>query len=164
MTNYTVQSLTVLFSCLLVRLSSLWVYDQAEFNDSIAPYFSASTLVQLDCQRFSQAHHSNGNGRFTEKSKRYSSGSNPLITFTLRFAFGSAVFTLLTEVGVELFGVLASLAMFSLIIGLAIQQTLGNIVNSFLVSNYVVQEIGDRIEVDGTEVQLLVLVFYQPRF
>ena len=38
----------------------------------------------------------------------------------------------LDQLGIELFGILASLAVFSLIIGLAVQQTLGNIVNSFL--------------------------------
>ena len=89
--------------------------------------------------------------RFTEKSSVTVSGSNPLITFTLRFAiwFGG-LYLALTEVGVELFGVLASLAVFSLIIGLAIQQTLGNIVNSFLLAIDRPFEIGDRIEVDGT--------------
>ena len=56
----------------------------------------------------------------------------------------------LTEIGVELVGVLASLAVFSLIIGLAVQQTLGNIINSFLLAIDRPFEIGDRIEVDGT--------------
>ena len=89
--------------------------------------------------------------RFTEKSSVTVSGSNPLITFTLRFVvwFGG-MYLALTEVGVELFGVLASLAVFSLIIGLAVQQTLGNIINSFLLAIDRPFEIGDRIEVDGT--------------
>ena len=51
--------------------------------------------------------------------------------------------------GIELLGVLASLAVFSLIIGLAIQQSLGNIVNSFLLSLDRPFDVGDRIEVDG---------------
>ena len=51
--------------------------------------------------------------------------------------------------GIELIGVLASLAVFSLIIGLAIQQSLGNIVNSFLLSLDRPFDVGDRIEVDG---------------
>ena len=50
----------------------------------------------------------------------------------------------------ELFGILASLAVFSLIIGLAVQQTLGNIVNSFLLAIDRPFEVGDRIEVEGT--------------
>jgi small-conductance mechanosensitive channel len=89
--------------------------------------------------------------RFTEKSSVTVSGSNPLITFTLRFVvwFGG-MYLSLTEIGVELFGVLASLAVFSLIIGLAVQQTLGNIINSFLLAIDRPFEIGDRIEVDGT--------------
>jgi small-conductance mechanosensitive channel len=89
--------------------------------------------------------------RFTEKSSVTVSGSNPLITFTLRFVvwFGG-LYLALTEVGIQLFGVLASLAVFSLIIGLAVQQTLGNIINSFLLAIDRPFEIGDRIEVDGT--------------
>ena len=62
--------------------------------------------------------------------------------------------------GVELIGVLASLAVFSLIIGLAIQQSLGNIVNSFLLSLDRPFDVGDRIEVDeqlGTVVSVGIL-------
>ena len=44
---------------------------------------------------------------------------------------------------------MAGLAVFSLIIGLAIQQTLGNIVNSFMLALDRPFEVGDRIEVDG---------------
>ena len=89
--------------------------------------------------------------KYTEKSSVTVSGSNPLITFTLRFIiwFGG-LYLALTEVGIQLFGVLASLAVFSLIIGLAVQQTLGNIINSFLLAIDRPFEIGDRIEVDGT--------------
>jgi len=56
----------------------------------------------------------------------------------------------LNQLGIELLGILASLAVFSLIIGLAVQQTLGNIVNSFLLSIDRPFEVGDRIEVDDT--------------
>ena len=41
------------------------------------------------------------------------------------------------------------MAVFSLIIGLAVQQTLGNIVNSFMLAIDRPFEVGDRIEVDG---------------
>ena len=55
----------------------------------------------------------------------------------------------MSELGIELFGLLASLAVFSLIIGLAMQQTLGNIVNSFMLALDQPFEVGDRIEVEG---------------
>ncbi len=135
------------------HLSTLWVSNQSSFNDSLAPYFSAIYILTATSIASVSIKHiiPMVMDRFTEKSSVTVSGSNPLITFTLRFAiwFGG-LYLALTEVGVELFGVLASLAVFSLIIGLAIQQTLGNIVNSFLLAIDRPFEIGDRIEVDGT--------------
>ena len=55
----------------------------------------------------------------------------------------------LNTIGIELLGILASLAVFSLIIGLAVQHTLGNIVNSFMLAIDQPFEVGDRIEVEG---------------
>ncbi|MEC7143142.1 MAG: mechanosensitive ion channel family protein [Candidatus Thermoplasmatota archaeon] len=88
--------------------------------------------------------------RFQRQSAVTVSGGNPLLVFLLRAViwFGG-LYLALSELGIELFGVLASLAVFSLIIGLAIQQTLGNIVNSFMLALDRPFEVGDRIEVDG---------------
>jgi len=88
--------------------------------------------------------------RFSEPSTVTVSGSNSLIIFLSRAAvwFGG-LYLALSELGIELFGVLASLAVFSLIIGLAMQQTLGNIVNSFMLALDQPFEVGDRIEVEG---------------
>lgn len=88
--------------------------------------------------------------RFTNPGTVTVSGSNSLIVFLLRAAVWSGgAYLALSEVGIELFGLLASLAVFSLIIGLAMQQTLGNIVNSFMLALDQPFEVGDRIEVDG---------------
>ena len=79
------------------------------------------------------------------------SGSNSIVAFFLRaVVWFAGLYFALNQLGIELFGILASLAVFSLIIGLAVQQTLGNIVNSFLLSIDRPFEVGDRIEVDGT--------------
>jgi MscS family membrane protein len=88
--------------------------------------------------------------RFSEPTSVTVSGSNSLIIFLSRATiwFGG-LYLALSELGIELFGVLASLAVFSLIIGLAMQQTLGNIVNSFMLALDQPFEVGDRIEVDG---------------
>ena len=88
--------------------------------------------------------------QFTEPSSVTVSGSNSLIIFLARAAvwFGG-LYLAFSELGIELFGVLASLAVFSLIIGLAMQQTLGNIVNSFMLALDQPFEVGDRIEVEG---------------
>ena len=88
--------------------------------------------------------------RYSDPSSVTVSGSNSLIIFIFRAAvwFGG-LYLALSELGIELFGVLASLAVFSLIIGLAMQQTLGNIVNSFMLALDQPFEVGDRIEVEG---------------
>ena len=88
--------------------------------------------------------------RFSEPTSVTVSGSNSLIIFLSRAAiwFGG-LYLALSEMGIELLGVLASLAVFSLIIGLAMQQTLGNIVNSFMLALDQPFEVGDRIEVEG---------------
>ena len=135
------------------QLTSLWVFEGYSFNDTFDPIFSAIYILLATSIASVSIKHiiPMVMDRFTEKSSVTVSGSNPLITFTLRFIvwFGG-LYLALTEIGVELFGVLASLAVFSLIIGLAVQQTLGNIINSFLLAIDRPFEIGDRIEVEGT--------------
>ncbi len=88
--------------------------------------------------------------RFSEPSSVTVSGSNSLIIFLFRAGvwFGG-LYLAFSELGIELLGVLASLAVFSLIIGLAMQQTLGNIINSFMLALDQPFEVGDRIEVEG---------------
>ena len=51
------------------------------------------------------------------------------------------------EIQIEMFGMLASLAVFSIFLGLAVQQTMGNILNSFLLDIDHPFEVGDRIQV-----------------
>ena len=135
------------------QLTLLWVFDGYSFNDTLDPMFSAIYILLATSIASVSIKHIIPMilDRFTEKSSVTVSGSNPLITFSLRFVvwFGG-LYLALTEVGIQLFGVLASLAVFSLIIGLAVQQTLGNIINSFLLAIDRPFEIGDRIEVEGT--------------
>ena len=88
--------------------------------------------------------------RFTDPTSVTVSGSNSLVIFILRAAvWMGGLYLAFSELGIELFGLLASLAVFSLIIGLAMQQTLGNIVNSFMLALDQPFEVGDRIEVEG---------------
>jgi len=67
----------------------------------------------------------------------------------LVWAFG--IYLVLDELQLELTGLLASMAVFSLIAGLALQQTLGNILNSFLLAMDRPFDVGDRIQVDEIE-------------
>jgi len=136
-----------------VQLTMLWVMGREhELNEALDPVFSAvyillttslasvavKVMIPVIIDRFS------GAGTVTV------SGSNSLVVFLLRAAlwFGG-LYLALNELGFELLGLLASLAVFSLIIGLAMQQTLGNIVNSFMLALDQPFEVGDRIEVDG---------------
>ena len=135
-----------------VNLTMNWVMEGDSLVESFNPFFQATyillstsltsvvlrTLIPVVMDRFS------------DPSSVTVSGSNSLIIFIFRAAvwFGG-LYLALSELGIELFGVLASLAVFSLIIGLAMQQTLGNIVNSFMLALDQPFEVGDRIEVEG---------------
>ena len=134
------------------NLTMNWVMEGDSLVESFNPFFQAvyillstsltsvalRTLIPVIMERFS------------DPSSVTVSGSNSLIIFIFRAAvwFGG-LYMALSEIGIELFGVLASLAVFSLIIGLAMQQTLGNIVNSFMLALDQPFEVGDRIEVEG---------------
>ena len=135
-----------------INLSIVWIDTQNNVIESLVPIFSASyILIGASIASVTVSHIVPViMDRFTDKSNVTVSGSNPLLTFVFRAViwFG-AIYLALSELGIELFGLLASLAVFSLIIGLAVQQTLGNIVNSFMLAIDRPFEVGDRIEVDG---------------
>lgn len=143
----------IFISILGVQITMKWVHGEGfSLVQSLEPFFQASyillstslvsvalkIMIPVIMDRFSDA------GSVTV------SGSNSLIVFLLRAAawFGG-LYLAFSELGIELLGVLASLAVFSLIIGLAMQQTLGNIVNSFMLALDQPFEVGDRIEVEG---------------
>ena len=136
-----------------LNLALIWVYGRGSDVDSnsadwfIGAYILiATSLISVVIKHFAPLLLD----RFTRKSAVTVSGGNPLLIFIGRAAVWFFGLQLAMErFGIELLGVLASLAVFSLIIGLAIQQSLGNIVNSFLLSLDRPFDVGDRIEVDG---------------
>ena len=88
--------------------------------------------------------------RFSKKSSVTVSGGNPIISFFLRTVIWFAGLNLaVKEMNWDLSGLFASLAVFSLILGIAMQQTIGNIMNSFMLAVDRPFEVGDRIEVEG---------------
>ena len=88
--------------------------------------------------------------RFSKKSSVTVSGGNPIISFFLRTVIWFAGLNLaMKELSWDLSGLFASLAVFSLILGIAMQQTIGNIMNSFMLAVDRPFEVGDRIEVEG---------------
>lgn len=135
------------------NLTMTWVMSDADsFVISITPFFEAtyillstsiiSVILKIMIPEIME--------KFSDPTSVTVSGSNSLIIFLARASvwFGG-MYLALSELGIELFGVLASLAVFSLIIGLAMQQTLGNIINSFMLALDQPFEVGDRIEVEG---------------
>jgi len=79
-------------------------------------------------------------------------GRNNFVSGFMRLIIWSfCIYLILSELQLEITGILASLALFSLIIGMALQHTIGNILNSFLLAMDRPFDIGDRIEVDGIE-------------
>ena len=135
------------------QLTMTWVLGEGDsFVVSVEPFFEAIYII-LTTSLLSVALKTVIPvimDRFEDPSSVTVSGSNSLIIFIFRAAvwFGG-LYLALSKLGIELFGVLASLAVFSLIIGLAMQQTLGNIVNSFMLALDQPFEVGDRIEVEG---------------
>ncbi|MEC8979089.1 MAG: mechanosensitive ion channel family protein [Candidatus Thermoplasmatota archaeon] len=137
-----------------LNISLNWVYGKdGDLMISLTPFFSAAyiilatTIASVSLSHIVPAFMD----RYADKSTVTVSGSNPLITFFLRaVVWFAGLYLALSELEIELVGLLASLAVFSLIIGLAVQQTLGNIVNSFMLAMDQPFEVGDRIEVEGT--------------
>ena len=79
-------------------------------------------------------------------------GGNHFISIIVRIVIWLiGINAILGELEVEITGILASFALFSLIIGLSLQHTIGNILNSFMLAMDSPFDVGDRIEVDGTE-------------
>ena len=136
-----------------IQLTLLWIRGEEEdLTVALDPLFSAAYLL-LTASLASVAIKVMIPvliDKFSNPSTVTVSGSNSLVIFLLRAAiwFGG-LYLALDELGFELMGLLASLAGFSLIIGLAMHQPLGNIVNSFMLALDQPFEVGDRIEVDG---------------
>ena len=84
----------------------------------------------------------------SEESVVLAGGHHLAVMISRLVAWAAGINLALQQVHVEMFGMLASLAVFSIFLGLAIQQTMGNILNSFLLDIDHPFEIGDRIQVD----------------
>jgi small-conductance mechanosensitive channel len=136
-----------------VELTMMWTLGRKDaIYAAVAPYFSAfyiilsASIISVAIKFVVPAAMEKYN---TNKSVTVT-GGNPLVVFAGRgMVWFMALYLALGEVGIELLGILASLAVFSIIIGLAVQQTLGNILNSFMLAIDQPFEVGDRIEVDG---------------
>ena len=136
-----------------VELTMMWTLGRNDaFYTAVAPYFSAiyillsASIISIGIKFIVPA----AMERYNTNKSVTVTGGNPIVTFVSRGIVGfMGIYLALQEVGIELLGILASLAVFSLIIGLAVQQTLGNMLNSFMLAVDQPFEVGDRILVDG---------------
>ena len=136
-----------------VELTMMWTLGRNDaIYTAIAPYFSgiyillSASIISVSIKFIVPA----ALERYNTNKSVTVTGGNPLVVFASRGIIGfMGIYLALQEVGIELLGILASLAVFSLIIGLAVQQTLGNMLNSFMLAIDQPFEVGDRIEVEG---------------
>ena len=136
-----------------VELTMMWTLGRNDgLYTAVAPYFSAvyillsASIISVSIKFIVPA----AMERYNTNKSVTVTGGNPLLTFASRGLVGfMGIYLALQEVGIELLGILASLAVFSLIIGLAVQQTLGNMLNSFVLAVDQPFEVGDRILVEG---------------
>ena len=136
-----------------VELTMMWTLGRNDsFYTAVSPYFSAiyillsASIISVGIKFIVPA----AMERYNTNKSVTVTGGNPIVTFALRGIVGfMGIYLALQEVGIELLGILASLAVFSLIIGLAVQQTLGNMLNSFMLAVDQPFEVGDRILVEG---------------
>jgi small-conductance mechanosensitive channel len=136
-----------------VEVMMMWTLGRKdEIYAAVAPYFSAiyillsASIISIAIKHIVPAAMERHNANKTVTV----TGGNPLVVFASRGLVGFlGLYLAFNEIGIELFGLLASLAVFSLIIGLAVQQTLGNMINSFMLAIDQPFEVGDRIEVAG---------------
>ena len=136
-----------------VELTMMWTLGRNDgLYTAVAPYFSAvyillsASIISVSIKFIVPA----AMERYNTNKSVTVTGGNPLLTFASRGLVGfMGIYLALQEVGIELLGILASLAVFSLIIGLAVQQTLGNMLNSFMLAIDQPFEVGDRILVEG---------------
>ena len=136
-----------------VELTMMWTIGRNDaFYTAVAPYFSgiyillSASIISVAIKFIVPA----ALDRYNTNKSVTVTGGNPLVVFASRgIAWFMGIYLALQEVGIELLGILASLAVFSLIIGLAVQQTLGNMINSFMLAVDQPFEVGDRIEVEG---------------
>ena len=134
------------------HLSTTWLIENDVDYNTLQPYFGAtyimiatsissvSTKILMPVIL----------EQFQKKDAVTVSGGNPFLVICTRAAlYFIGMYFALMELKIDLFGILASLALVSLILGIAMKETISNIANSFLLSIDRPFEVGDRVEIEG---------------
>ena len=135
------------------QLSAKWLIDSDVDYNTLQPYFGASyIMIATSISSISTKYLMPVIlEQFQKKDAVTVSGGNPILVICTRAAlyFVGTYFALI-ELDIDLFGIFASLTLIALIMGIAMQQTISNIANSFLLAVDQPFEVGDRIEVGET--------------
>jgi small-conductance mechanosensitive channel len=135
------------------QLSCIWLIESDVDYNTLQPYFGASyIMIATSISSVSTKYLMPVIlEQFQKKDAVTVSGGNPFLVICTRAAlyFVGTYFALI-ELDIDLFGIFASLTLIALILGIAMQQTISNIANSFLLAVDRPFEVGDRIEIDET--------------
>ena len=134
------------------HISTTWLIENDVEYNSLQPYFGAAYILIATsiCSVSVKILMPVILELFQKKDAVTISGGNPFLVFCTRAAlYFVGLYLALLELNIDLFGILASLALLSLIIGIAMKQTISNIANSFLLAIDRPFEVGDRVEIEG---------------
>ena len=135
------------------QLSCIWLIESDIDYNTLQPYFGASYIMIATSISSVSAKYLMPVilEQFQKKDAVTVSGGNPILVICTRAAlyFVGTYFALI-ELDIDLFGIFASLTLIALILGIAMQQTISNIANSFLLAVDRPFEVGDRIELGET--------------
>ena len=135
------------------QLSCIWLIESDVDYNTLQPYFGASyIMIATSISSVSTKYLMPVIlEQFQKRDAVTVSGGNPFLVICTRAAlyFVGTYFALI-ELDIDLFGIFASLTLIALILGIAMQQTISNIANSFLLAVDRPFEVGDRIELGGT--------------
>ena len=152
---YNVLEPRTMFFSVAICINASLALVVAEFIDTIFPFLNAvfillftsmmSSSIKVVTPPFMTWINSNNQG------VSVTGGNHFISIFARMIVWFVGIYLVLTELEIELTGIAASFALFSLIIGFSLQHTIGNILNSFMLAMDSPFDVGDRIEVDGTE-------------
>lgn len=134
------------------HISTTWLIENDVEYNTLQPYFGAAYILIATsiCSVSVKILMPVILELFQKKDAVTISGGNPFLVFCTRAAlYFVGLYLALLELDIDLFGILASLALLSLIIGIAMKQTISNIANSFLLAIDQPFEVGDRVEIEG---------------
>ena len=135
------------------QLSCIWLIESDIDYNTLQPYFGATYIMIATSISSVSAKYLMPVilEQFQKREAVTVSGGNPFLVICTRAAlyFVGSYFALI-ELDIDLFGIFASLTLIALILGIAMQQTISNIANSFLLAVDRPFEVGDRIELGET--------------